>query len=111
MEYTYPITREQLHTMPAIIKEKKTQAFIKNMVEYVSNHIIEHAGRSEKMCEVVVSQVVQISSRKHADVYVGPRDGSPEPYVNAMLYYLKERFPNCAFTQDPAKKYLFVDWT
>jgi hypothetical protein len=97
--------------MPSIIKEKKIQAFVKDMVEYVSKQIIEDATQSKKMCEVVISDVVRFAFSKYPNVHIGPRDGSLEPYVSALLYYLKERFPNCAFTQDPAKKYVFVDWT
>jgi len=110
MEHSYPITREQLRMMPDIIKTQQKQAFINRMVEHASLEIINTAYGSKTNCEIVCSELQRVCQRRDPHVYMAVRDGSFEPYINAVVDDLKLRFPECIFSQDPAKKYLFVAW-
>jgi hypothetical protein len=110
MEHSYPITRDHLRNMPAIIQAQQKQAFINKMVEHVSNEIIITATSSKNNCEFICHQLVHDMQRRGPQVYMGVRDGPFEPYINAVVNDLKLRFPECIFSQDPAKKYLFVAW-
>ena len=111
MEHSYPITREQLRMMPDIIKTQQKQAFINRMVEHASLEIINTAYCSKINCEFTWHMLMSNSQKRDPHVYMPVRDGSFEPYSNAVIDDLKLRFPDCRFTQDPAKKYLFVDWS
>jgi hypothetical protein len=107
MEHSYPITREHLRMMPAIIQAQQTQALINKMVEHISLEIINTAYCSKTNCEFTWQQLIRTIQHRGPQVYMG---GSFEPYSNAVIDDLKLRFPDCRFSQDPAKKYLFVDW-
>jgi hypothetical protein len=93
--------------MPAIIQAQQKQAFINKMVEHVSLEIINTAYCSKTNCEFTWTILIHNIQRHGTQVYKG---GSFEPYSNAVIDDLKLRFPDCRFSQDPAKKYLFVDW-
>jgi hypothetical protein len=110
MEHSYPITCEQLRMMPAIIQAQQKQAFINKMVEHVSLEIINTAYCSKTNCEFTWQLLMSNGQKGSPEVYMAVRDGSFEPYINAVIDDLKLRFPDCRFSQDPAKKYLFVDW-
>ena len=110
MEHSYPITREHLRMMPDIIKTQQKQAFINKMVEHVSMQIIHTATQTKTNCEIVCGELEHVGQSRGPQVYMGVRDGSFEPYINAVVNDLKLRFPECIFSQDPAKKYLFVAW-
>jgi len=126
MEHSYPITRDQLRNMPAIIQAQQKQAFINKMVEHVSTEIINTATQSKNNCEFMCHQLVHDIQRRGSQLFhdiqrlggvqqlfhdIQRLGGSFEPYINAVIDDLKLRFPDCRFTQDPAKKYLFVDWS
>lgn len=111
MEHSYPITRDQLRNMAAIVQAQQKQAFINKMIEHISNEIIITATSSKNNCEFVCHQLVHDMQNRGPQVHIDVRDGSFQPYINAVIDDLKLRFPDCRFTQDPAKKYLFVDWS
>ena len=102
----YPITRTQLHNMPSIIQARTKQIHIDKIVEDISNQIIQDAANNKKVCEIIINQYKNLN----ANIYMEVRDGSFDPYMNLVIDNLKLRFPECVFTQDPAKKYLFIDW-
>jgi hypothetical protein len=111
MEHSYPITRDHLRNMSAIINAQHKQAFINKMVEHVSLEIIHNATQLKTNCEFTWQLLMQNGQSRGPQVYMAVRDGSFEPYINAVIEDLNCRFPDCRFTQDPAKKYLFVDWS
>ena len=112
MEPSYPITCEQLRNYSVIHKEQQTQVFINKGIEYISTEILNKALHSkEYSCEIVINQMISdLSRRTHGHVYMNVRDGPFDSYLQLILDGVKKRFPECMFTQDPAKKYLFVSW-
>jgi hypothetical protein len=120
MEPVYPISREQLRRYATIQAEQKKHAFILEGVNYVCNIVLKdvipatnytftlNPVATTTSSEIRVSEVVDACCSKYPDVYVAVRDG---PIFQLILQGVKERFPDCTFTQDPQKKYLFIDWS
>jgi hypothetical protein len=121
MEPTYPITREQLRKYGDVYRNQQKEFLIQTCVDYISNKIIQsvmpvgnpygHLQNSKAVsCEILISELINMRTNK-SDVYMAVRDGPFDPYFVQILERVKQRFPDCTFTQDPAKKYLFVDWS
>lgn len=120
MEPVYPITREQLRIYATIQADHKKRAFILEGVTYICNIVLKDAipptnysftlnpVATVTSSEIRVSEVIDACCSKYPDVYLGVRDG---PIFQHMMQGVKERFPDCTFTQDPQKKYLFIDWS
>lgn len=106
MKHKYPITRTQLHNMPSIIQAEMRNMYIDEIVEDISNQIIQDAANTKKVCEILINQY----KNRNSNIYMEVRDGSFDLYMNIVINKLKLRFPECVFTQDPTKKYLFIDW-
>lgn len=124
MEPTYPITRKQLQTYDDIYTKMVRQAFINTGIEYISNEILTKAltrvvnpnglgyGQNyQTFCEFKIDQIIGHCTGNFNSVYTAVRDGPFQPYLTKILAGVMERFPDCIFTQDPTKKYLFVDWS
>ena len=123
MEPSYPISREQLRRYSAIHAEQKKRAFIAEGVEFICNVVLTDALPSVHFSftlnpvstatssEIRVAEVMDACCKKYPNVYVPVRDGPIDLIFQRMVQGVKERFPDCTFTQDPQKKYLFIDWS
>lgn len=115
MELTYPMTREQLlnyrETYHKIENDKRTIC----VVDDISRKIL-HAGFDKNThCEVEFNKVSHTTedgvSREVYDFERGWFQCDQRYFDEVIVGKLKTRFPDCTFTQDPEKKYLFVDWS
>ena len=123
MEPVYPISREQLRRYASIHTEQKKHAFILEGVNYICNIVLKDVLPSTNFTftlnpvststssEIRVSEVMDACCEKYPNVYMAVRDGPVDLIFQRMMQGVKERFPDCTFTQDPQKKYLFIDWS
>jgi hypothetical protein len=125
MEPTYPISREQLHRYTFIRAERERNLFIMEGIKFITTTILDTAAPPGAnvytfrfgidpvvtYCEILVASVIAACTVKYPNVYVPVRDGPYTLLFEQMMSIVRERFPDCSFTQDPARKYLFVDWS
>ena len=125
MEIGFPVSREQLRRYAAIRAQRERNAYITEGANFITTSILDSAAPPSgsvytfkfgvepviTCCEIVVASIVAACSKKHPSVYEPVRDGPFTPMLEQMMAIVRERFPDCVFTQDPAKKYLFVDWS
>jgi hypothetical protein len=126
MEPTFPITRENLRDYKNIHNEKIKDCYFKDLVDSHSYELLESARTGKTYHTFIVQQLFANANgggyryKKssilplHNEGYTLLRqeyNNDTSKIIEKLIEALKERFPDCNFTQDPGKLQLFVDWS
>ncbi len=128
MEPTYPLTAEDCHMFPLALKFPITREELRKypetydkvdkhkeameVAEDITKGILGSAYLGKTKRKFEFKKVKETENGIVYDVYVFNNLKCTQWYVDRfILKRLNERFPDCTFTQDPEKKYLFVDWS
>lgn len=123
MMMTFPMTCEQLHTYRETYMNVTRNAYVETVADFMTNCILTQArdGGTIKVAEFLLVKTAKDSVHSAVKVvYKNQRVCNHNYYDdiytyevenNEIISILKARFPDARFTQDPQKKYLFVDWS
>lgn len=124
----FPVSREYLQNYHQTLVKHKREEFVDKAVDSLTQDILNMAATPPNVYGQYVQNVKYTTSieflmtegfinqkmQNHARGSLHTLYDGTYTYNNQLeiiISKLKERFPDCTFTQDPQKKYLFVDWS
>jgi hypothetical protein len=113
LDLKFPITREELRKYRETYDKLYEHNYGMEVAEDITKGILGSAylGKTKRKFEFKKAKKIEKGIVVY-DIYLFPRIHCTQQYLDdVILKRLKERFPDCTFTQDWAKKYLFVDWS
>jgi hypothetical protein len=102
MEYIeFPITRERLQNIREEYENAERKKYINTVITYLSDIIIRSARSFAKRTLTITFRDIANNNR-----------GKPiNMYIDEIITKIKERFPDTTFKIDPARTYIYVDWS
>ena len=126
MEPTFPITRENLRDYKNIHNDQIKDFYFKDLVDSHSYDLLESARTGKTHHTFIVQRLLTNANGgsyryKKSPILPLHNEGctllrqeynnDTSKIIEKLIEALKQRFPDCVFTQDPGKLQLFVDWS
>jgi hypothetical protein len=102
----FPISRERLQNIREEYEHVQRIKYIDSVVEYVTNLIIRHAYSFMKRTITIRFTDIAHNNKSNERGIL-----TIQSCIDIVIDKLHENFPDTTITIDPAKTYLYVDWS